>query len=424
MSNVEELDPWKMAIEQLTKFAEFLKIDDNIVKILSYPIRVVETNFPVRMDNGKIEVFTGYRVHHTESFPNKGGLRFSPEVTKEEVIALAFWMTIKCAVVGIPYSGAKGGVICNPREMSVGEIERVTRRYTHQMINVFNPRSDIPAPDINTSAREMAWIYDTYSMWGGHSALGVVTGKPVELGGSLGRAAATGRGVFFVTRRAMERLNLPLEGATIAVQGFGNVGSWFARIISENGAKVVAVSDWKGGIYNEQGFDVEDLYRYVYENPDNKDRTVMGYPKEHKIISNDELFTLDVDVLAPCAIEGVITKENAPNIKAKILAEGANGPTTPDADEILIKNGVLVLPDILANAGGVTVSYFEWVQGNDALFWSEEEVNNRLEEIMTRAFDNVFENADECCTSDIRLAAYAIALKRLVKQYELRGIYP
>ncbi len=418
------IDPWRMAIKQLDKVGKILNIDENILKRLRYPVRIIETNFPVVMDDGRVEIFTGFRVHHNENLPNKGGIRYSPDVTKEEVMALAFWMTFKCAIVGLPYSGAKGGVICNPRELSVKELEKITRRYTHQMINVFNPRSDIPAPDINTSAREMAWIYDTYSMWGGHSALGVVTGKPVELGGSLGRASATGRGVFFITRQALQKLGIPMEGVTIAVQGFGNVGSWFARIIAEHGAKVVAVSDWKGGIYNENGFDVEDLYKYVFENPENENKSVTGYTKITKEITNEELFGLEVDILAPCAIESVITKYNAENVKAKIIAEGANGPTTPGADEILMKNNVLVLPDILANAGGVTVSYFEWVQGNDALFWTEEEVNSKLEEIMTRAFDSVFEYADECCTQDMRTAAYAIALERLVKQYELRGIYP
>jgi len=418
------IDPWKMAVKQLEKVGAILDIDKNILKMLKHPIRIVESNFPVVMDDGRVEMFTGFRVHHNENLPNKGGIRFSPHVTREEVMALAFWMTFKCAVVGLPYSGAKGGVICNPREMSVKEIEKVTRRYTYQMINVFNPRSDIPAPDINTSAREMAWIYDTYSMMGGHSALGVVTGKPVELGGSLGRASATGRGVFFVTRQALKRLKIPMEGASIAVQGFGNVGSWFSRIIADHGAKIVAVSDWKGGIYNENGLDVEELYKYVYENPDNHDKSVVGYPDITKEITNEELFALEVDVLAPCAIESVITKYNAHTVKAKIVAEGANGPTTPGADEILLKNNILVLPDILANAGGVTVSYFEWVQGNDALFWTEEEVNAKLEEIIVRAFDSVFDYADECCTNDMRTAAYAIALKQIVKQYELRGIYP
>jgi glutamate dehydrogenase/leucine dehydrogenase len=424
MTEEHVIDPWRMAVKQLEKVGKVLEIDENILIRLKHPVRIIETNFPVVMDNGKVEMFTGFRVHHSENFPTKGGIRFSPDVSKEEVMALAFWMTFKCAIVGLPYSGAKGGVICNPREMSLKEIEKVTRRYTHQMINVFNPRSDIPAPDINTSAREMAWIYDTYSMWGGHSALGVVTGKPVELGGSLGRAAATGRGVYFVTRQAMQRLGIPMKDATVAVQGFGNVGSWFSRIIAEDGAKVVGVSDWQGGIYNEDGFDVEDLYKYVYENPDNEDRSVKGYPKSQKEITNEELLSLEVDVLAPCAVESVITKYNAANVRAKIIAEGANGPTTPGADEILKENDILVLPDILANAGGVTVSYFEWVQGNDALFWTEEEVNAKLEEIMVRAFESVFDYADECCIKDMRLAAYAIALERIVRQYELRGIYP
>ena len=292
------------------------------------------------------------------------------------------------------------------------------------MINVFDPRGDIPAPDINTSAREMAWIYDTYSMMKGHSTLGVVTGKPIELGGSLGRASATGRGLFFVTREALKLKNIPMEKATVAVQGFGNVGSWFARLIHDAGAKVVAVSDWKGGVYNPDGLDVYALYDHVYNNPENKDRSVVGFPGAAKEITNSELLELEVDVLAPCAIEGQITKENAPRIKAKIIAEGANGPTTPDADAILTEKGVMILPDILANAGGVIVSYFEWVQGNDALFWSEEEVNSKLEELIVKAFNKVLDEAKKRNWKDLRMAAYSIAVQSVAKQYELRGIFP
>lgn len=419
-----EVNPWEMAVKQLHKVAKLIDLDSNIVRILEKPVRVVETNFPVKMDNGSIRMFTGFRVHHTETFPAKGGIRYSPDVTREEVMALAMWMSWKCAIVGLPYSGGKGGIICNPRELSVAEIERITRRYTHQMINVFDPKGDIPAPDVNTSAREMAWIYDTYSMMKGHSTLGVVTGKPIELGGSLGRASATGRGLYFVTREALKVKGIPIDKATVAVQGFGNVGSWFARIIAKDGAKIIAVSDWKGGIYNPDGLDVEELYNYVYNNPENKDRSVVGFPGATKEITNAELLELDVDVLAPCAIEGQITKDNADKIKAKIIAEGANGPTTPEADEILSKKGIMVLPDILANAGGVTVSYFEWVQGNDALFWSEEEVNSRLEQIMVKAFNEVLEEAKKRNWNDLRMAAYAIAVQRVAKQYELRGVFP
>ncbi len=417
-------DPWENAVEQLDRIAKIIDLDPNVQEILKHPIRVVEVNFPVNMDDGTVKVFKGYRVHHVEILPCKGGIRYSPLVTKEEVQALAMWMTWKCAVVQVPYSGGKGGIICDPTKMSVKEIEKLTRRYTYQMMNVFGAKKDIPAPDVNTSAREMAWIYDTYSMNKGYSELGVVTGKPVEVGGSKGRAAATGRGVFFSSREALKKKNIPLEGATIAIQGFGNVGHWFALLAYQHGAKVVGIVDAYGGVYDSNGLDIEDLYTYVYENEENTLKSVKGYSKVEKTLTNEELWKLDVDILGPCAIEGQITKKNANDIKAKIIVEGANGPTTPEADDILTKNGVMVVPDILANAGGVTVSYFEWVQGNDALFWEEEEVNAKLEHIMVKAFDEVYEKMEEMDLANMRLAAYAIAVKRIEQQIKLRGIYP
>lgn len=423
MHTNDEDDPWKMALSQLDRIAELIDLDPDIHEFLKNPMRIYEVNFPVKMDTGSIKVFKGFRVHHVEIFPSKGGIKYAPYVTKEEMQALAMWMTWKCAVVEIPYSGAKGGVVCDPSKMSLKEIENLTRRYTFQLCNVFDPQYDIPAPDVNTSSREMAWIYDTYSMNKGHSVLGVVTGKPVEIGGSKGRDAATGRGVFFTTREILKRKGMPLEGTTIAIQGFGNVGSWFARIAHEHGAKVVGIVDLYGGVYNPDGLDIEDLYKYVYENGDNQIKTVKDYPKAEPL-TNEELWKLDVDVLSPCATEGQITKQNAPDIKAKIIVEGANGPTTPEADDILTEKEIIVVPDILANAGGVTVSYFEWVQGNDALFWEEEEVNAKLEHIMVKAFSEVYDKKEEMDLASLRLAAYAIAVKRVAKQIELRGIYP
>ncbi len=421
--NCTECNPWEQAVKQLYKVAKLIDLDENILNILEKPVRIIETNFPITMDDGTVRVFQGFRVHHTEIFPNKGGIRFSTDVTKEEVQALAMWMSWKCAIAGLPYSGAKGGVLCDPRKLSLAEKERITRRYTYQMMRVFGPKLDIPAPDMNTSAKEMAWIYDTYSMNIGYSELGVVTGKPVELGGSLGRASATGHGVYIITREALKRMNMSLDKTTIAIQGFGNVGYWYAHFMSTNGAKVVAIADYKGAIYNKEGLDIEKLFSYVYENEENKAKSVVGFPGSEEI-NNREFFGLEVDVLAPCALESQITINNAEDIKAKLIAEGANGPTTPEADEILIEKGITILPDVLANAGGVVTSYFEWVQGNDALFWSEEEVHKKLEELMVKAYTKVITKAEENNWKDLRMAAYAIAVMDIAKQMELRGIYP
>jgi len=342
---------------QLMKAAEIVGLEEDYIKIFSEPVRIMITTFPIKMDNGRIQTFTGYRVHHNEARgPTKGGIRFAPDVDLDEVKGLASLMTWKCAVVSLPFGGAKGGVTCNPLELSENEVQKITRRFTYSMVNFIGPEIDIPAPDMNTSSNTMAYIMDTFSMLKGYSIPGVVTGKPVAIGGSLGRNEATGRGVFFTTREALKLKNILLDEITVAVQGFGNVGSNYAKIIAENGAKVIAVSDIWGAIHNSNGLDIAKLCKFVKQN-----RKIEGFPGA-KPISNKELLELNVDVLSPCASGSQITKENAGNIKARIIVEGANGPITPEADEILFKKGILVVPDILANADGVTVSYFEWVK--------------------------------------------------------------
>ena len=408
------------AIIQLRKAAEIMEIEEDYIKIFSEPIRVMITTFPVTMDNGHIKTFTAYRVHHNEvRGPTKGGIRFAPDVDLDEVKGLAALMTWKCAVVNLPFGGAKGGVTCNPLELSENEVRQITRRFTYSIVNFIGPEIDIPAPDMNTNANTMAYIMDTYSMIKGYSIPGVVTGKPVAIGGSLGRNEATGRGVFFITRETLKYKNIPLAGATVAVQGFGNVGSNYARIIAENGAKVVAVSDMWGAIYDANGLDIPELCEYIKKN-----QKVKGFPGT-KSISNSELLELKVDVLSPCASGGQITKENAENIKAKIIIEGANGPITPEADKILFKKAIMVVPDILANAGGVTVSYFEWVQGIAQYFWSEEEVNQKLETIMVKSFNDVLAKYKEYGEKyEMRISAYILALSRVVEATKLRGIFP
>jgi len=410
----------EIATMQLRKAAEIMEIEEDYIKIFSEPIRIMITTFPITMDNGRVQTFTGYRVHHNEvRGPTKGGIRFAPDVDLDEVKGLAALMTWKCAVVNLPYGGAKGGVTCNPLELSENEIRKITRRFTYSMVNFIGPEIDIPAPDMNTNETTMAYIMDTYSMIKGYSIPGVVTGKPVAIGGSLGRKEATGRGVFFISRETMKYKNIPLERATVAVQGFGNVGSNFAAIIAENGAKVIAVSDMWGAIHDPNGLDIPKLCEYIKQN-----RKVEGFPGT-KSISNNELLELKVDVLSPCASGGQISKKNAENIKAKIIVEGANGPITPEADEILFKNGILVVPDILANAGGVTVSYFEWVQGIAQYFWSEKEVNQKLETIIVKAFYDVLTKYEEYGKKyEMRMSAYILALSRVVEATKLRGIFP
>src|SRR5919198_347779 len=383
LTRLAKPDLFAVARQQFNVAADYLHLDEGIRALLGDCARELTVRFPVRMDDGTVRVFTGYRVQHSLlRGPAKGGIRFHPEVTLDEVKALAMWMTWKCAVVNIPFGGAKGGVVCDPPNLSVAELERITRRYTSAIIETLGPDSDVPAPDVNTNERMMAWIMDTYSMHKRHTVTAVVTGKPVEMGGSLGRREATGRGCMFVTREALTTLGMTLKGARIVVQGFGNVGSVAADLMAKEGAVIVAVSDKSTALYNARGLDVQDLLTWVREH-----RQLAGYPKAETIPHN-ELLTLDCDVLVPAATENVITSKNARHIKAKIICEGANGPTSANADRILEDKGIFVIPDILANAGGVTVSYFEWVQDLQEFFWDENDINDRLQRIMLRAFDN------------------------------------
>ncbi len=410
--------PYEIAVAQFDKAAAYLELKAGIRDMLRVPKRELTVNFPVQMDDGSVQIYTGYRVHHsTTRGPSKGGIRYHPDVTLDEVRALAMWMTWKCAVVGIPYGGAKGGVVCDPKKMSLTELEKLTRRYATEIAVLMNPEGDIPAPDVNTNPQIMAWIMDTYSMHRGYSTPAVVTGKPVEIGGSLGRTEATGRGVMFCAAEALKHLNIPMEGATVAVQGYGNVGAIAAYLLEEKGCKVVAASDTQGGIYNPKGFDARDALRFKRDNG-----TVVGYKGTDRI-TNEEVLEVPCDILVPAALEKVITAENAPKIKAKIVAEGANGPTTPEADEILFDRNIFVVPDVLANAGGVTVSYFEWVQGLQYFFWSEREINLQLQEIMVRSFADVARIAQEKKV-DMRVAAYILAIDRVAKATMIRGIYP
>ena len=411
-------DPFRSMMERFDVAAHILELDPGFYEFLCKPARVIITAVPVVMDTGRIRVFDGIRVIHNEVLgPGKGGIRYAPDVTVPEVKALAAWMTWKCAVVDVPFGGAKGAVVCCPREMSPGELERLTRRYTSNMIDVFGPDRDIPAPDMNTNEQIMAWILDTYSMHARRTENAVVTGKPKILGGSEGRKDATGRGVMTVTLAAMEKLGLRPGECTVAVQGFGNVGATAARLLRDRGCKIVAVSDVSGGYYNENGLDIVEMQNYAAANG----HLLEGYGNAQKI-SNDELLTLDVDVLVPAAREDQITKYVAERVRAKIIAEGANGPTTPEADANLNDNGVLVVPDILANAGGVTVSYFEWVQDRQGYFWTLDRVNRRLGRMMTAAFQTVFDEAQKHDVS-MRIGAYVLAIHKVATALKLRGIY-
>jgi glutamate dehydrogenase (NAD(P)+) len=411
-------NPFHIAQQQFDRVAEQLHLESGLRQILRHPKREFATNFPVRMDDGTVQTFTGYRVQHNLSRgPAKGGIRFHPDVTLDEVRALSMWMTWKCAVVNIPFGGAKGGVICNPKQMSQAELERLTRRYATEISPLIGPESDIPAPDVNTNSRTMAWIMDTYSMHKGYSVPAVVTGKPIAIGGSQGRNEATGRGCMFTIREACKVLSLDLKQTTTAVQGFGNVGALTATLLHDQGSKIVALSDSRGGIYNPRGIDPHKAQRYKEETG-----SVVGFP-DSDTLTNQELLELPCDVLVPAALESVITRRNADRIRAKIVAEGANGPTTPEADSILHERGVFMIPDVLANAGGVTVSYFEWVQDLQYLFWDLEEINRRLEQIMVRAFHEV-QNA--CCARDcdMRTSAYCLAVSRVAEATTTRGLYP
>jgi glutamate dehydrogenase (NAD(P)+) len=404
-------------LQEFDGAARLLGLDPGIWKILTSPKRQITVSCPVQMDNGEIEVFTGYRVQYNITLgPAKGGIRYHPDVSLDEVTALAAWMTWKCAVAHVPFGGGKGGVVCDPTRMSRRELEALTRRYVAEIIDAIGPEKDVPAPDVNTNDQIMAWVMDTYSMHVGHTATAVVTGKPVEMGGSLGRREATGRGVMIVTREAAKHLGFDIKGATVAVQGFGNVGSVSADLISRLGAKIVAVTDWKGGVYNEKGLDIAKMLDFARQH-----KTIDGFPGGQSL-DNDELFGLDVDVLVPAALENQITLENAQSIRAKVVAEGANGPTTPDAHRHLHERGIFVIPDILANAGGVTTSYFEWVQDRHGYFWTEDEVNNRLEAKMTEAFTAVLQNSLKYKT-DMRTAAYIVAINRVATVTKMRGMY-
>ena len=407
-----------MAVEQFNIAADQLGIDEGSRRILSQPKRELTVHFPVKMDNGEINVFTGHRVQHNMARgPGKGGIRYHPDVTLDEVKALAMWMTWKCAVTGIPYGGAKGGVTCQPKEMSEGELERMTRRYATEISIIVGQDRDIPAPDVNTDGRIMAWIMDTLSMHGGFTVPGVVTGKPLSIGGSLGRVDATGRGVMITAREAASRIGMPLEGARVVVQGYGNAGYTAARLLGELGCKLIAANDSTSSAYSEAGIDPDALKSYKDDN-----RSFTGY-KGVDTVSPKELLELPCDILIPAALEGQITGDNAPNIKARIIVEAANGPTTPEADSILLDNGVIVVPDILANAGGVVVSYFEWVQDIQQYFWDLTEINGRMESIMIRSFGEVMRIAEEGSVA-MRDAALRLAITRVVEAINVRGIYP
>ena len=409
---------WQVALQQYDRAADKLELGSAVRETLRYPKREVTVHFPVQLDNGTSRVFTGYRVwHNLARGPAKGGIRFHPQSDLEEIRALAMLMTWKCACVKIPYGGAKGGVTCDPKALSRRELERMTRRFTTEIGDMIGPDSDIPAPDVNTNAQVMAWMMDTYSMHRGYSVTGVVTGKPVSIGGSEGRQEATGRGVVYTIQEAAKTIDLDLNGARVVVQGFGNAGEAAARFVGELGAKVIAVSDSRGGVFHGDGLDLPLVTRHKQETG-----SVTGAPRTRPV-SNDELFELDCDILIPAALEGVITERNAPRVRARIVAEAANGPTSPQADDILHERGIMVIPDILCNAGGVTVSYFEWVQDREEFFWSIDEINARLRRIMVRGFEDVHRTAVEHDT-DLRMAAYMLSVSRVAEATLTRGFYP
>ncbi len=414
---IQEDNPFESMMARFDRAAQLLDLDPDLYAVLRVPTREIKVYIPVRMDSGRIEVFEGYRVQHNFARgPAKGGIRYAPDVSLDEVKALASWMTWKCAVVNVPFGGGKGGVICDPRQMSIGELERLTRRYTSELLDFIGPEKDVPAPDMNTNEQTMAWIMDTYSMHARHTVTAVVTGKPIALGGSAGRREATGRGVLIVVNEAIKRFKLMPSETRVVVQGSGNVGGLGARLMHEQGYKVVAISDIGGGIYNPRGLDIPHVLKYLQET-----RSLDNYPNAERT-TNKELLEIECDVLAPCATENQITSENANKIKCKVLAEGANGPTTPQADQILYDKGIFVIPDILANAGGVTVSYFEWVQDRMGYFWREAEVNERLQDIMVASFNDVSRYADTH-NVDTRTAAYMLAIDRVAYDTRMRGIY-
>jgi len=412
------LGPWGNYLQQVDRVAPYLGSLSRWIETLKRPKRILIVDCPIELDNGTVTHFEGYRVQHNMSRgPGKGGVRYHQDVTLSEVMALSAWMSVKNAAVNVPYGGAKGGIRVDPRTLSRGELERLTRRYTSEIGIIIGPNQDIPAPDVNTNEQIMAWMMDTYSMNMGQTATGVVTGKPISLGGSLGRKEATGRGVFVVGSEAARRIGFDIEGARIAVQGFGNVGGIAARLFQEAGAKVVAVQDHTGSLYKSSGIDAVALFEHV-----GKHGGVAGFEGADPV-SKDEFWTIESDILIPAALEGQITEENAPKIKTKIVVEGANGPTTTAADDILHDKGILVIPDVVANAGGVTVSYFEWVQDFSSFFWTEDEINQRLERVMREAFAAVWQVASEHSVS-VRTAAFIVACTRILQAREMRGLYP
>jgi len=411
-------NPFELAKAQLRRVGEIFALDPNLIRVLSQCKKAVEVSIPVAMDDGSIDVFLGYRVtHNVARGPSKGGIRYHPDVTLDEVKALSMWMTWKCALMGLPFGGAKGGVVCNPKRLSMSELERLTRRYTSEIINDIGPERDIPAPDVGTDGRVMAWIFDTYSMNKGHSVLGVVTGKPLSVGGSLGRLEATARGALYCIQALSMKQGARMDEYSVAIQGFGNVGAHLARLLHLEGAKVVAVSDSGGGMHNPNGIDVPAALVYKQEHG-----TLAGLANAEPV-TNEELVELPCDILAPCALEQVVTEENADRVKAAVICEGANGPVTPSADVILEERGVLVLPDVLANAGGVVVSYFEWVQGLQEYFWREDEVNAKLHDIVARAFEEAWHTRERYATS-LRMSSYGLAVQRVAEATTTRGLYP
>ena len=408
----------KSVLKQYDLVADKLELSDNVLERLRYPKRSLLVSIPIEMDSGAVKVYKGFRVQHDITLgPSKGGIRYHPNVNLEEVTALAMLMSWKCALMQLPYGGAKGGICCTPAVMSIKEKERLTRRFTSEIIWAIGPEEDIPAPDMNTNMQTMAWMMDTYSMLKGHTSLGVVTGKPLVLGGSLGREEGTGRGVYYMVEESAKINGKDLKGLRIAIQGFGNVGSAAARLLCGQESKIIAVSNSKGGIYNENGIDIGGLIQHVKEN-----KEIADFP-DVEIITNEELLTLDCDVLIPASIEGQITRYNADKVKAGIIVEGANGPTTPEADRILSEHGVCVIPDILANSGGVVISYFEWVQDLQFYFWKENEIHQRLKEIMSNVFNSVLAMSQEK-KIDMRMAAWMIGISRIAEAQKLRGLYP
>jgi len=415
-----ELNPFEIAKKQIDIVAKEMGLDPNITKYLKRIERALIVSIPIMMDDGRLQIFEGYRVHHsTVRGPGKGGLRFSPDVNLDEVKALATWMTWKCSLLKLPLGGAKGGICVNPRELSKKELEKLTRRYTVGIINIIGPDIDVPAPDVNTNAQIMAWIMDTYSMNKGRSVPGVVTGKPVEIGGSVGRNSATGMGLYYIIDAMCEKLKTKLETQSIIVQGFGNVGGWIAKLLYERGCKILAISDISGGLYNPEGLEIEKLLDWTQQGNFLKDYKI----DKNKLITNTELLATKCDILVPAALENQITLENVNDIKCKIILEGANGPTTPEADRILFDKGIHVIPDILANAGGVCVSYFEYVQDIRAYFWDLDRINRELKRIMIEAFEDVY-NIHKERNIPLRTAAYIIAVSRIAKAFDLRGIFP